>query len=56
MIQDELLGIVPANIRIPFNAMEVIARLVDGSRFSEFKPVYGPNMITGWAHLFCMQR
>ena len=46
---DEILGVVPANIRIPFDAQEVIARIVDGSRFSDFKPLYGPNLITGWA-------
>jgi acetyl-CoA carboxylase carboxyltransferase component len=45
------LGVVPANIRIPFDAKEVIARLVDGSRFSDFKPLYGPNLITGWASI-----
>ncbi|KAI3660139.1 hypothetical protein MP638_002536 [Amoeboaphelidium occidentale] len=48
---DEILGVVPANIRIPFDAKEVIARLVDGSRFSDFKPLYGPNLITGWASI-----
>lgn len=42
---DELLGIVSANIRIPFDAREVIARIVDGSRFSEFKPLYGSTLV-----------
>ncbi|CAG8516558.1 5393_t:CDS:2 [Gigaspora rosea] len=46
---DELLGIVSANIREPFDANEVINRIVDGSRFMAFKPLYGPNIITGWA-------
>ncbi|CAG8652590.1 8278_t:CDS:2 [Racocetra persica] len=46
---DELLGIVSANIRVPFDANEVIIRIVDGSRFTAFKPLYGPNLITGWA-------
>ncbi|KAG0051953.1 hypothetical protein BGZ83_003172 [Gryganskiella cystojenkinii] len=46
---DEILGIVSANIRIPFDAAEVIIRLVDGSRFTQFKPLYGPNLICGWA-------
>ncbi|KAF9987063.1 hypothetical protein BGZ65_005258, partial [Modicella reniformis] len=46
---DEILGIVSANIRIPFDALEVIIRLVDGSRFTQFKPLYGPNLICGWA-------
>jgi hypothetical protein len=45
------LAIVSANIRRPFDAMEVICRMVDGSRFSDFKPLYGQNMITGWAHI-----
>ncbi|CAG8611234.1 2589_t:CDS:10 [Paraglomus brasilianum] len=48
---DELLGIVPANLRILFDANEVIARLVDGSRFTAFKPLYGPNLVTGWAYI-----
>ncbi|CAG8692267.1 13541_t:CDS:2, partial [Racocetra fulgida] len=46
---DELLGIVSANIRVPFDANEAIIRIVDGSRFTAFKPLYGPNLITGWA-------
>ncbi|KAF0403453.1 acetyl-CoA carboxylase [Gigaspora margarita] len=48
---DELLGIVSANIREPFDANEVINRIVDGSRFMAFKPLYGPNIITGWADI-----
>ncbi|KAJ3101868.1 hypothetical protein HDU97_000981 [Phlyctochytrium planicorne] len=48
---EELMGIVQANIRIGFEAKEVIARIVDGSRFLDFKPLYGLNMVTGWAHL-----
>lgn len=47
----ELLGVVPANIRKPFDAMEVICRLVDGSRFNDFKPLYGPNLVCGWTEL-----
>ncbi|KAI9362048.1 ClpP/crotonase-like domain-containing protein, partial [Zopfochytrium polystomum] len=46
-----LLGVVQANIRLPIDAREVIARLVDGSRFLDFKPLYGKNLITGWAHV-----
>ncbi len=45
----ELLGIASADVRVPFDAREVIARLVDGSRFSEFKPLYGPTLVCGWA-------
>ncbi|GAA5804846.1 carboxyl transferase [Helicostylum pulchrum] len=48
---EELLGIVSANIRIPFDATEVIIRLVDGSRFTAFKPNYGVNLICGWAYI-----
>jgi acetyl-CoA carboxylase carboxyltransferase component len=45
----ELLGIVPADLRIPFDPRDVIARVVDGSRFDEFKPRYGTSLVTGWA-------
>ena len=45
---EELLGIVNENLRVPFDMREVIARVVDGSRFEEFKPLYGPTLITGW--------
>ena len=48
---DELLGIASSNVRMPFNQHEVINRIVDGSRFSEFKPLYGKTMICGWAHI-----
>ncbi|OZJ04132.1 hypothetical protein BZG36_02830 [Bifiguratus adelaidae] len=48
---EELLGIVSANIRVPFDILEVIARLVDGSRFLNFKPLYGPNLVCGWANI-----
>lgn len=48
---EELLGIASADIKVPFDAREVIARLVDGSRFSEFKPLYGSSLVCGWAHV-----
>lgn len=49
---DELLGIVPTDtIRKPLDMREVIARLVDGSRFVEFKPDYGNTLVTGHAHI-----
>ncbi len=48
---DELLGIASADVRIPFDVREVIARIVDGSRFSEFKPEYGPTLVTGFARV-----
>jgi acetyl-CoA carboxylase carboxyltransferase component len=46
---DELLGIVSADFRVPFDPREVLARVVDGSRFSEYKPRYGTSLVTGWA-------
>lgn len=47
----ELLGVVSANIKQPFDAREVLARITDGSRFLEFKPSYGPTLVTGWAEI-----
>ena len=46
---EELLGIVSKDLRTPFDMREVIARIVDGSRFEEFKPLYGPTLVCGWA-------
>jgi 3-methylcrotonyl-CoA carboxylase beta subunit len=48
----ELLGIVPKDTRIPYDCREVIARLVDGSRFHEFKQRYGTTIVTGFARLY----
>ncbi|MEU6741675.1 acyl-CoA carboxylase subunit beta [Streptosporangium sandarakinum] len=48
---DELLGIVPEDLRIPFDPREVIVRIVDGGEFDEFKPLYGTSLVTGWARL-----
>ncbi|AOW93148.1 acetyl-CoA carboxylase carboxyltransferase subunit [Rhodococcus sp. WMMA185] len=48
---EELLGIVPADLKIPFDPREVIARIVDGSDFDEFKQMYGSSLVTGWAEL-----
>lgn len=48
---EELLGIASADTRVPFEVREVIARLADGSRFSEFKAEYGPTLITGLAYI-----
>tara|TARA_B100000029_G_scaffold475160_1_gene518211 strand:- start:1028 stop:2644 length:1617 start_codon:yes stop_codon:yes gene_type:complete len=48
---EDLLGIASADIKIPFDSREVIARITDGSRFSEFKPLYGETLICGWAHI-----
>lgn len=48
---EELLGIVSADIRVPFEIREVIARIVDGSRFEEFKTRYGSTLVTGFASI-----
>lgn len=48
---DDLLGIASSDLRIPFDSREVIARIVDGSEFEEFKPLYGTTLVTGWANL-----
>lgn len=47
----ELLGIIPRDLRKPFDMKEVIARIVDGSRFQEFKELYGRTLITGFARI-----
>jgi 3-methylcrotonyl-CoA carboxylase beta subunit len=48
---EELLGIVPTDLRRQYDVREVVARLVDGSRFWEFKREFGPTLVTGYAHL-----
>jgi acetyl-CoA carboxylase carboxyltransferase component len=47
----ELHGVIPADIRHPFEVREVIGRIVDGSRFHEFKATYGDTLVCGFAHL-----
>jgi len=51
---DEILGVVPADLRTPYDIREVIARVVDGSRFDEFKARYGTTLVCGFAHIFGM--
>ena len=48
---EELLGIASSDIRVPFEAREVLARILDASEFDEFKPLYGSTLVTGWGHL-----
>lgn len=48
---EELLGIVPAETKTPYDIREVIARIVDGSRLDEFKPRYGSTIVCGFAHV-----
>ncbi|MFH0765358.1 MAG: carboxyl transferase domain-containing protein [Calditrichota bacterium] len=47
----EIYGVIPADIRKPYDIREVIARLVDGSRFSEFKELYATTLVTGFARI-----
>ena len=44
-------GIASADPKVPFDPREVLARVVDGSRFDEFKPLYGASLVTGWASI-----
>ncbi|GAA3274850.1 acyl-CoA carboxylase subunit beta [Dactylosporangium vinaceum] len=45
---DDLLGIPSADLRVPFDPREILARVLDGSEFDEFKPAYGAALCTGW--------
>jgi 3-methylcrotonyl-CoA carboxylase beta subunit len=49
---ESLYGVVPADLRTPYDVREVIARIVDGSRFAEFKAEYGPTLVTGFARIY----
>ena len=48
---EEILGVVPGDLRTPYDIREVIARITDGSRFDEFKPRFGETLVTGFAHV-----
>jgi 3-methylcrotonyl-CoA carboxylase beta subunit len=48
----ELYGVVPADLRTPYDVREVIARITDGSEFNEFKQEYGPTLVTGFARVY----
>jgi acetyl-CoA carboxylase carboxyltransferase component len=47
----EIYGIVPWSLSVPYDVREVIARMVDGSEFLEFKALYGPTIVCGWAYI-----
>jgi 3-methylcrotonyl-CoA carboxylase beta subunit len=51
---EELYGVVPTDLRTPYDVREVIARVVDGSEFDEFKQNYGTTLVTGFAHIHGM--
>ena len=50
----ELYGIIPRDVRAPYDVHEVIARIVDGSEFHEFKSLYGATLVCGFAHIWGM--
>ncbi|KAF8359669.1 hypothetical protein PRIPAC_94664 [Pristionchus pacificus] len=52
---ESIYGVVGTNLKNTYDVREVIARIVDGSRFDEFKPLYGETLVTGWAHLYGRQ-
>ncbi|WP_315832597.1 carboxyl transferase domain-containing protein [Bradyrhizobium prioriisuperbiae] len=49
---EEIYGVVPADARKPFDVRDIIARIVDGSEFEEFKKLYGQTLICGFAHIW----
>src|SRR3546814_7760041 len=49
---EELYGIIPQDVRAPYDVHEVIARIVDGSEFHEFKAHYGSTLVCGFAHIW----
>jgi 3-methylcrotonyl-CoA carboxylase beta subunit len=51
---EELYGIVPRDVRSPYDVHEVIARIVDASEFQPFKPLYGSTLVCGFAHIWGM--
>jgi len=51
---EDLYGIIPEDVRAPYDVREVIARLVDGSEFHEFKALYGSTLVCGFAHIWGM--
>nr|WP_294813950.1 carboxyl transferase domain-containing protein [uncultured Sphingomonas sp.] len=51
---EELYGIIPEDVRAPYDVHEVIARIVDGSEFHEFKALYGTSLVCGFAHIWGM--
>ena len=48
---DEILGVIPTDLRVPFDMREILARTLDGSRFEEYKASYGTSILNGWGSL-----
>ncbi|RIX29485.1 carboxyl transferase domain-containing protein [Sphingomonas edaphi] len=51
---EELYSIIPEDVRAPYDVHEIIARIVDGSEFHEFKPLFGSSLVCGFAHIWGM--
>ena len=51
---EELYAVIPEDVRAPYDVHEVIARIVDGSEFHEFKPLFGSSLVCGFAHIWGM--
>ncbi len=51
---EELYGVIPQDVRAPYDVREVIGRIVDGSEFHEFKALYGTTLVCGFAHIWGM--
>jgi 3-methylcrotonyl-CoA carboxylase beta subunit len=51
---EDIYGVIPADTRKPFDVREIIARIVDGSRLHEFKPLYGDTVVCGFGHIYGM--
>src|SRR5690606_34541373 len=47
----EIYGVIPKDTRVPYDVREIVARIVDGSEFDEFKKLYGTTLVTGFAHI-----
>lgn len=48
---DDILGVMPADLRVPFDMREILGRTLDGSRFEEYKTMYGLSILTGWGSI-----
>jgi acetyl-CoA carboxylase carboxyltransferase component len=48
---DEILGVIPADLRVPFDMREIVGRVFDGSRFEEYKTLYGQSILNGWGSI-----
>lgn len=52
---EDLFGIINPDIRMPMDMLEIMIRVVDGSRLEEYKPKFGKGLITAWAHVHGME-